>query len=350
MSDISQRKVDHLDLAISGDVGFKQTTTLFECVRLVHNAVPEVDVEAIDLSTTLVGKRLRAPIVIAGMTGGTERASEVNRALAAIAERRGYAFGLGSQRAMLRKPGTADTYRVRDVAPNALIFGNIGGVQAAEMSTDEVEALVRATGLDALCCHLNPAQEMIQQEGDRSFRGVLDALGRLGRELSVPVIAKETGCGISPAAAERLASAGIRHVDVSGAGGTSWVAVETHRAKEERKALGHLFWDWGVPTAASVLSAAKQGFSTIIATGGMHTGLDVGKAIALGASAGGFARPLLQALDAGGPAGAEARLDQIELELRATMLLTGSGSLAELARAPRLILGELAEWARQVVR
>lgn len=344
MSDIGSRKNDHLDLAISGDVGFRKTTTLFECVRLVHDSLPELDFHAIDLSARILGKRLRAPLLIAGMTGGTARAGELNRALASIAEECGYAFGVGSQRAMLKRPESEATYRVRDVAPTALLLGNIGVVQAMAMSTAEVEDLVGRIDADALCLHLNPAQEVIQEEGDRDFRGALDTVGRLGSELSVPVVVKETGCGLSRLVAQRLRAAGVRHVDVSGAGGTSWVAVETHRARPERRALGERFWDWGIPTAASVGLVAPFGFSTVFATGGMKDGLDVAKAIALGASAGGFARPVLKALDEGGRDKAIDALRGIEQELRTAMLLTGASDLDALRAVPRVYTGELAEW------
>ncbi|HEX4337978.1 MAG TPA: type 2 isopentenyl-diphosphate Delta-isomerase [Polyangiaceae bacterium] len=348
MADISSRKVDHLDLTISGDVGFKTTTTLFECVKLVHDALPEISLDDLDLSSNVLGKRLRVPILIAGMTGGTERAERINLELAALADERGYAFGLGSQRAMLKRPDTRGTYEVRKAAPNVLLLGNIGGVQAAAMSTEAVRELTGAVGADALCVHLNPAMEVVQDEGDRDFRGVLDAISRLNQELGIPVIAKETGCGLSARVGKRLAAAGIRHVDVSGAGGTSWVAVEAERAKGALRTLGDRYREWGIPTAASVAMVARAGFKTIFATGGMMTGVDAAKAVALGASAAGMARPALQAFDRGGRAGAAAFFDQVEAELRTAMLLTGSRTLAELERAPRLILGELAEWLRQV--
>jgi len=344
MADIAERKVDHLDLATSGDVGFKRTTTLFECVRLVHDALPDLDFDAVDLSCTLLGKKLRAPILIAAMTGGAERAQRINRELAAIAEQRGYAFGLGSQRAMLKRAQAKSSYVVRDVAPSALVLGNLGVVQAAKMSSAEVRDLVGAVGADALCVHLNPAMELVQEEGDRDFRGGLDTLERLTSELGLPVIAKETGCGLSRAVAAKLRRVGVSHVDVSGAGGTSWVAVETQRAQPEKKALGEAFWEWGIPTAASVAWVHSHGFETVFATGGMQTGLDIAKAIVLGASAGGIARAALQALERGGPSGAQRFFDGVEAELRAALLLTGSAHLAALRLAPRVIVGELKDW------
>jgi isopentenyl-diphosphate delta-isomerase len=347
MTDISKRKADHLDLAEKGEVAFKQTTTLFECLRLVHDALPELAFDELDTSVSLLGKTLRAPILIAAMTGGHERAERINSELASIAEERGLAFGLGSQRAMHRDKAKLKSYAVRHVAPNALILGNLGVVQAAEMSSAEVEDLLGAVGADALCVHLNPAMELVQEEGDRDFRQGLATLTRLGSELRVPVIAKETGCGLSSRVAQRLRMAGVRHVDVSGAGGTSWVAVETQRARDAQKELGLAFWEWGIPTAASVALVARYGFETVFATGGVKSGLDIAKAIALGASAGGIARPMLQSLESGGPMAALAYVERIEAEIKTAMLLTGSRTLSALRRAPRVVLGELSEWLRQ---
>lgn len=348
MTDIAQRKADHLDLAERGDVGFKQKTTLFECVQLVHDALPELGFDAVDTSVVILKKRLSAPILIAGMTGGHERAERINRELSQVAEELGLAFGLGSQRAMLKRPAARASYQVRAGAPSVLLLGNLGVVQATQMSSAEAEDLVGAVGADALCVHLNPAMELIQSDGDRDFRGGLATLARLSSELSVPVIAKETGSGLSAGVARRLRQAGVSHVDVSGAGGTSWVAVETQRATAERRPLGETFWEWGIPTAASVAMLAPLGFETLFATGGLSSGLDVAKAVALGASAGGIARPVLQALEQGGPAGARAYLSRIAEEVRAALLLTGSPNLGALRNAPRVVTGELSEWLRQV--
>jgi isopentenyl-diphosphate delta-isomerase len=350
MTDIAQRKADHLDLAEKGDVAFKQTTTLFECVRLVHDALPELAFDEVDPGVTLFGKRLRAPILIAAMTGGHERAERINLELAEVAEERGIAFGLGSQRAMLKNSEALKSYAVRSVAPTALVLGNLGVVQASAMSTAEVEDLVGKVSADALCVHLNPAMELVQEGGDRDFRGGLETLERLCSGLRIPVVAKETGCGLSSRVARRLRGAGVRHVDVSGAGGTSWVAVETQRAQAERRALGQTFWEWGIPTAASVGLVAPCGFDTVFATGGVKTGLEIAKAIALGASAGGIARPTLQALARGGPAAVIELLTQVEAEIRTALLLTGSRNLGELRSAPRVLLGELADWLAQEPR
>ncbi len=342
---ISSRKADHIELCVSGDVGFHVKTTLFEGVEFVHDSVPELSVDDLDTSVELFGKRLRVPIIIAAMTGGTEQARNINRELAELAEERGLGFGLGSQRAIL-KGQPVGTYEVRDVAPSTLVLGNIGGVQARSLSTEQVRELVEAVGADALCVHLNPAQEIVQPEGDRDFVGVVQAIERLTRELGMPVIAKETGCGLGANALKKLSKAGVRHVDVSGAGGTSWVAVESARAAGEARSLGEAFREWGVPTAASVMMAKRNRpkFKTIIATGGVSTGMHAAKAIALGAHAAGMARPVLQALMTGGREGAARFLNQVEAELRTAMLLVGVRRVHELQDVPLVLGGTLERW------
>jgi isopentenyl-diphosphate delta-isomerase len=349
---IGGRKADHLALCAEGDVGFRGRTTLLEQVRLVHDALPDMALADVDMSVTLFGKKLRAPILIASMTGGTEEAGRINRELASLAEERGYGFGLGSQRAMHVRPGTSTTYQVRQSAPSTLVLGNVGVVQARGMTTSEVRRLCDEVGADALCVHLNPAMELVQPGGDRDFSGGLDTLARLVRDLGLPVVVKETGCGIAPSVGLRLRGVGVKHVDVSGAGGTSWVGVETKRAEAagdvSAQGLGRALWDWGVPTAASVALLASQGFDTIVATGGIATGLDIARAIALGASAAGIARPVLRALSAGKVAGAMAFLDGVESELRAVMFLTGSRDVATLRSVPRVLVGELAAWTSQL--
>lgn len=342
-SEIGRRKDEHLALASSDAVAFRARTTLLEEVALIHESLPELAIEDVDLSVELFGKTLRAPLVIASMTGGTERAGEINRELASIAEARGYAIGLGSQRAMQRDPASAPTFRVRDVAPSALLFGNLGVVQAREQPTSEIAKLVADVGADALLVHMNPAQELVQPGGDRDFRGGLETFARLVGELGVPVIAKETGCGVSARVAGALRDVGVKTIDVSGAGGTSWVAVEALRAEGAAKQLGETLWDWGIPTAVSVAWVARAGL-TPIATGGIKSGLDVARAIALGARAAGIARAVLQALNEGGRAAADAYLDRVESELRAVMLLTGASTIDELRAAPRVLGPELARW------
>jgi len=343
--DISQRKKDHLALCAGPNVGFREKTTLLEEVELVHCALPEMHADEVDSTTVLLGKTLAAPVIVASMTGGTEWAAKVNRELAAAADELGLGFGLGSQRAMHERPETAWTFKVREVAPNVLLTGNLGLVQAKQMSTSQIADLVGEVGADALCIHLNPAMEIVQPGGDRDFRGGFELLSRLVEELEVPIIAKETGCGLSRVVARRVHEAGVRTVDVSGAGGTSWVAVEAHRAiDEDQKALAEELWDWGIPTAASVLQLQGLGLD-IIATGGIKTGSDVARAVALGATVGGIAAQALRAQKEGGTLGARDFLRRTILSVRANMLLTGCRTVAELRRAPRWLGPHLARYA-----
>jgi isopentenyl-diphosphate delta-isomerase len=346
-ADIRQRKVDHIELCARQDVEFRGKTTLLEQVQLIHQSLPELSVSALDKSTTLFGKRLRAPLVITGMTGGAERARQINYVLAALAERNGLAFGVGSQRAMLLRPETSPTYQVRHVAPNALLFGNIGVVQARDMSTQRAADLVGGIGADALCVHLNPAQELIQADGDRDFRGCIEAIARLQQDLVTPIIVKETGCGIAPTLIRRLfTEVGVRAFDISGAGGTTWVGVEALRAQPSFRDVGEEYWDWGIPTAAILLSvSATTPDATLIASGGMRSGLDAARAISLGASLIGMALPLLRAVEEGGEAAAQQVIDRWLNSLDVAMTLTASHNLAALRRAPKVIGPDLARWA-----
>jgi isopentenyl-diphosphate delta-isomerase len=342
VADIGQRKNEHLDLCATDAVAFRDRTTLLEQVQLVHDALPELATADVDLGTPLLSKRLRAPVVIAAMTGGTDRAAAVNEALASVAEELGVGFGFGSMRPLLqdaRAPG----YSVRHVAPTALLLGNIGVVQARESSSAQLADLVGKTGCDALCVHLNPAMEVIQPGGDDDFRGGLATIERLVAELPVPVVVKETGCGLSREVGRRLVAVGVRTVDTSGGGGTSWVGVETLRARARTKRLGELFWDWGIPTAASVAQLSGLPLD-IIATGGVKDGLDVARALALGATAGGIARRFLMAYNDGGRDGARDAVAEVIEELRVACLLTGSRTPRDLQRRPLFLGPELARW------
>jgi isopentenyl-diphosphate delta-isomerase len=317
-------------------VGFRAQGTLLEEVGLVHDALPDLSLAEIDCSCELLGRRLAAPLIIAAMTGGTERAAAINCDLAAVAQELGIGLGLGSQRHQL-ETGCMLGFELRDVAPDILLFGNIGLTQARDAAPAALQHLVWAVGCDALCVHLNPAMELVQPGGDADFSEGSATLRRLVQLLEVPVVLKETGCGLSRGVAQRAREAGIRAVDVSGAGGTSWVGVETLRAQGASARLGEAFWDWGIPTAASVAQCDGLGLA-VIATGGLAGGLDLLRALALGASAGGMARPVLQAWGGGGRDGVRALLRDTIDTLRVGMLLTGSRDLAAL-RARSLVLG-----------
>ena len=332
---IARRKADHLEVAASGRADFAKTT-LLEHVHLVHQALPELALDEIDLTTELVGKRLRAPLVITGMTGGTPEAAAVNRDLARAAQAAGVALGVGSQRAMDEHPELAATYVVRDVAPDVVLLGNVGAVQALALGPARVVELGKRIGADALAIHLNPGQEMIQDRGDRDFRGQLDAIRRVIDAAPFPIIVKETGCGLSPEAARALAGAGIHTVDVAGAGGTSWVAVEAVRAAtgSPEASLGAELWDWGLPTAVSIVACVRARH-VVIASGGLRSGLDVARALALGARAGGMAAPMLRAQRAGGEAGVREQIERVVGSIRTVCLLTGCRTAADLSRAPR---------------
>ncbi len=342
MSEVSARKQAHLDLCAHGDVEARGTTLLEE-VHLLHQALPELSAADVDPSIWLFGRRLAAPVYISGMTGGTERAGAINRALAAAAQKAGFGFGLGSQRAMWTDPELAASYRVRDEAPDVVLLGNVGVVQARGYGAAAVAELVEAVGADALCVHLNAAQELAQDEGDRDFRGGVETIATLVESLHVPVIAKETGCGLSPAALARLREAGVEWVDASGAGGTTWPGVEALRGSARQRALGSLLREWGIPTAASIAYAHRAGLSTL-ASGGIRSALDVVRALALGARAAGMALPFLRAYERGGANAVAALCEELSEGVRALLLLSGASRPEQLALAPRALGPRLRAW------
>ncbi len=339
---IQSRKDAHLQLCAEADVEHRRGT-LLDQVHLLHEALPELSVSDVDLSIDWFGRRPAAPIVITGMTGGTPNARTLNRAFAMAAQKFGLAMGVGSQRAMLIDPDCASSYQVRDVAPDILLFGNLGAVQARDAGVSAVEDLIGAIGADALCIHLNPAQELVQDEGDRDFRGCLAAIEQLNERLAVPLIVKETGCGLSPSTLARLREAGVCWVDVSGAGGTTWTGIEGLRGSERQRALGAALHDWGIPTAASIVYAVRSGMS-VIASGGLRSGVDCARAIALGADAVGVALPMLRAFSSNGVDGVLSATRALLESLRAAATLAGASDLASLRRVQRVIGPELRSW------
>ncbi len=285
------RKAEHIDLAL--DERIQLRANFFEEYYFDHLALPEVDLAEIDVSVEFLGKRLRAPLLISCMTGGTENATRINRNLAAAAEECGIAIGVGSQRKAIEDPSMVPSFQVREVAPTAPLLANLGAVQLNYgFGIDQCRAAVEMIDADALVFHLNPLQEAIQPEGQCDFRDLFEQMGAIAAELEVPVIAKEIGCGIGGATARRLKEVGIEIIDTAGLGGTSWARIEARRASDVD--IGELFADWGVATPRSIRELREIGGLTVIGSGGVRNGVDVAKAIALGADLAGMAQPFLE--------------------------------------------------------
>ena len=342
----SSRKLDHLKLCAESDVSFGSAG--FEDVRLVHNAAGGCDLSDIDTRTEFFGHTLSAPIFIAGMTGGHPKTREVNRTLALAAEEGGFALGVGSERAALENPKLADSFTVvRDAAPNAFIAGNIGAAQLIEHGSEWACRAVELIDADALCIHVNILQELFQPEGDKYGAGILSAVTDAAKALRVPVIVKETGAGMSREAAAAFYNAGARAVDVGGFGGTSWAKVEMMRAQMQRASdktaqIYGEFLNWGIPTAVSVFEVAQVKCGPVIATGGLLSGLDIAKSIALGADLGGMAKALLSPALEGRDA-LMRKLDSLTDELRAAMYLTGAKNSADLQKVRCYLTGVVRE-------
>ena len=329
------RKADHIRINLEEDVRSGLTTGL-ERYRFVHQALPELNLAAVDTSVAWFGKTLQAPLLISSMTGGTEAAAAINHNLAAAAQAAGIAMGLGSQRAAVENTALAPTFQVRDVAPDILLFANLGAVQFNYgYGLDQCRRAVDMIQADALVLHLNALQEAVQPEGDANFAGLLKKIEAVCRALPVPVIAKEVGWGISEAAATQLAEAGVAAIDVAGACCTSWSQVEMHRAKTEtQKRVAAAFIDWGIPTAEAIQNVRRAAPGLpVIASGGLRDGIDVAKSVALGAGLCGLASPFLKAAAVSVEATAEA-IAELARELRIAMFAAGAGSIAQLQATP----------------
>ncbi len=328
---IDRRKADHIRIALHENVQSQHANGL-ESIRLPHEALPELALAEVNTQTTLFGKTLNAPILISSMTGGTAEAEEINRRLAAAAEEMHLAMGLGSQRAALETPELAQTFAIaRQTAPHALLFANLGAVQLNyDYTIDDCRRAVDMLAADALILHLNPLQEAVQHGGDTNFSGLAEKIAALCRALEVPVIVKEVGWGISERTARLLAECGVAAIDVAGAGGTSWSQVEMHRAPDEyTRQVAAAFVDWGISTVQSILNVRRAAPDTLIfASGGLKNGVDIAKTLALGASLGGLASPLLKAATQS-EENLRTTLRAFQEQIRIALFATGSRSIAD---------------------
>jgi isopentenyl-diphosphate delta-isomerase len=330
--EISRRKSEHVKIALEKPVGFRKKTTGFEDYDFIHCALPEMDFEEVDTKIEFLGKTLSFPLMISAVTGGFKGALSINQSLAEACKTAGIALGVGSQRQSFENSDHLESFRiVRKTAPESVILANIGACQIRKI-TDPApfQKLIDLIDADGLVIHLNPLQEILQPEGDNRFRGVLEGIRGLVRKLTVPVIVKEIGCGISKKVAEKLTRAGVSYIDLAGAGGTSWAGIESYRVRPNKKALK--FWDWGIPTASSLEMVRGIRGSKFIASGGICDGITMAKALSLGADLCGSALPLLKVLAEKKIAGLVSEIESWREELKTILFLTGCRTIADLRR------------------
>ncbi|MCX6804007.1 MAG: type 2 isopentenyl-diphosphate Delta-isomerase [Candidatus Diapherotrites archaeon] len=344
LSAIEKRKKEHLALCAKKDVSFHDKTTLLECVELNYKCLPELDMREIDLSTEFLGKKFSFPFMASAITGGAQIAKQVNLDIAKACQEEGIGMGLGSIRAMLKQPSLMDTYYVRDVAPDIFLAGNIGAAQLKEYVPAQLEEALLALEVDALAVHLNAAQESVQPEGDADFSGLIALIANLADKIKIPVYVKEVGHGIGFDVAFALKQTNVAAIDVQGAGGTSWVAVDALRHKET---YGEAFREIGVPTAVSIIETKTVLQSTgkkIIGSGGIRNGLDAVKALTLGADMTAAAMPVLKAQQKNGALGVKEFFGEMKKQMIITSFLSGCKDINELHEEKPLLLGKLREW------
>lgn len=328
VTQIGSRKADHIRINLENDVRSGIQTGL-ERYHFVHRALPELNLEEIDLNQEIFGKQIHAPVLISSMTGGTEEAAKINRILAQAAQKTGVAMGVGSQRAAIEHPELATTFQIRELAPDVLLFANLGVVQLNYgYGVEHCLKAVEMIQADALILHVNALQEALQPEGDTQFAGLVEKIKLVCQELAVPVIIKEVGWGFSKIDAKKLLETGVSAIDVAGAGGTSWSQVEMYRAKDESQArLAAAFLDWGVPTSDAILNVREAAPEMmIIASGGLRSGVDIAKCLALGAKLGGMASPFLKAAASSLKATVQT-IEEIKREIQICMFVTGTANL-----------------------
>jgi isopentenyl-diphosphate Delta-isomerase len=347
VEEIKKRKKEGIEIPLTKNVQGKRNSTFLEYVKLLHNALPEIDYDQIDLSIKFLNRSFSAPLIIDSMTGGTDEAFLINKRLAQIAERYGLGMGLGSQRAGLKSEKLVESYSIaRKTAPNAFLIANIGAAQLSDgLSDSDILRIIKMIDANALAIHLNPLQELIQPEGEPRFKGILQKISDLANEIEIPIIVKEVGSGISAEVAVLLEKAGVSSINVAGSGGTSWAGIEKLRADQHndyiKSQLGHLFWDWGIPTALSILLVTRSVKIPVIASGGLRNGLEIAKCLILGSNACAMAFPFLKSASQ-----SEEELEKftrlILSELRATMFLLGAKNIDSLKNTRYILIDKLA--------
>ncbi|MEM3050809.1 MAG: type 2 isopentenyl-diphosphate Delta-isomerase [Candidatus Bathyarchaeia archaeon] len=347
----AKRKADHIKICLNEKAQTRKATAGFGDIHFIHRALPEVNKAKIDLSTTVLGYRFSAPLIVGAMTGGTAEAARINAAIAEAVEQLHLGMGVGSQRAAIEDAKLVETFAIaRKKAPTAFLIANIGGVQLVHgYGVKEVKKTVEMIDADAVAIHLNALQEAVQPEGQTNFKGVLAKIDEIAAAIEKPVIVKETGAGIAAEDAEKLEAAGVKAIDIGGAGGTSFAAVEYYRAKVQETGvqhfLGDAFWDWGIPTVISLIETTQTVKIPVIASGGVRSGMDIAKALALNASLTSVSHPVLQAAVKGAKDVASLLSFFIE-ELRNVMFLVGADSVQKLAKTPVVVMGKTAEWLK----
>jgi len=344
---IKRRKREGIEIPLKENIQGRTASTYLEYVKLLHNALPEINYDQIDLSIEFLNRSFSAPLIIDSMTGGTDEAFVINKRLGLIAERYGLGMGLGSQRAGLKSDKLVESYSIaRKVAPNAFLIANIGGAQLSDgLSNSDILKIIKMIDANALAIHLNPLQELIQPEGEPRFKGILKKISNLVNELEIPIIVKEVGSGISADVAIKLEKSGINSINVAGAGGTSWAGIEKIRADQHneylKSQLGELFWDWGIPTALSILLVSNSVKIPVIASGGLRNGLEIAKCLILGANVCAMAFPFLKRASK-----SEEELEKftqlILSEIRSTMFLLGAKDVHSLKNTRYILIDKLA--------
>ncbi|MFX1296014.1 MAG: type 2 isopentenyl-diphosphate Delta-isomerase [Promethearchaeota archaeon] len=346
--EIENRKFEHIDICLNKEVEFKTKTTGFEEIELLHHALPELDYKKIESNANFFGRSFDYPILINGMTGGHEISKKINRVLAQLASEYNIPMEVGSQRAALENKDLIDTYRVaRDISGEIFLIGNIGAGQLVdEYRINEIEACIEMIDANALAIHLNPLQELLQKGGNLNYENLLKKIQEIKKQIKIPIIVKETGCGLGNTDLKLLKSINIEYIDVCGAGGTSWATVEAYRYKNDSimTSIANNFKNWGIPTIISTILAVKMGGFNVISSGGIRSGIDIAKAIACGAGMTGLALPFLKSAYNEDLKALETKMEILIKELKTCMLLTRSTNLDELKVAEKIFFGKIKQW------